>query len=149
MMMMSRLLFVLALAVPLEAIKVPGENIWEAVGKSVQRAFTNMGTEHDDHDHSDDDPVPAMPYEEPYGCAKVIMTKQESEKYDCIEGISYGCLGPRKMWVDNGCRGNFLCNGGKEDCESWDKEYETCTCDAPEEDLSKDSGAKLPKKTKK
>merc|ERR1719313_2365357 len=52
----------------------------------------------------------------------------KNSKGDCVKGETYGCAGPRTMYVSDGCRGTFTCNGGHEKCESFSYKYEECRC---------------------
>merc|ERR1712039_982809 len=41
----------------------------------------------------------------------VTLTKQKSSKA-CVQGVNFDCIpGTGKMWVSDGCRGTFTCDG--------------------------------------
>merc|ERR550525_1139586 len=60
----------------------------------------------------------------------IQLTKQHS-KTKCSSD-RFGCLSDDDeapyMWVDDGCRGDFLCNGAPVSCSSWRYSYKECRC---------------------
>merc|ERR1719265_2955175 len=103
---MSKLLLLLSLSAPLEAIKM------------VDQSQTLLK-------HT---PAVGMDI-----CGLIV--KDHKSDAECIDGFSMGCIGPYKMWVDRGCRAEFICAGHEKKCESKDDEYETCECEGYEDDL--------------
>ena len=55
---------------------------------------------------------------------------QESSA-DCVENVSYGCdAASGTMWTNNGCRGEFICNGVNTSCSVDGVGKHTCPCGA-------------------
>merc|ERR1712167_87943 len=62
------------------------------------------------------------------------MGDKQTSKKSCTAGDSFGCInGTSKMWIQDGCRGEFTCNGNSGvSCDVRNMgEYVECTC-APE-----------------
>jgi len=72
---------------------------------------------------------------------KVLMRKQES-KATCTKGVSYGCHdGNSTLWVDKGCRGNFVVDGATVLCDPMGPGRHYCgpvSCEATMTDLQKE-----------
>ena len=89
-------------------------------------------------------PAPWNPKPGPEKC-EVSMTKQLSNS-KCTEGKSFGCYdGLLGMWTNDGCRGEFECDGKKITCDSnfppspsdaTNPGLFNCSCDTPDTALS-------------
>ena len=60
--------------------------------------------------------------------SNVELTKTISRS-ECIKGKTYGCWSKHEMWVFNGCRGEFQCDGKSITCESKGYNMKKCKCD--------------------
>jgi len=65
------------------------------------------------------------------GTCSVMLAHQHSST-ECKEGKNFGCLDDMKnMWIANGCRGTFVCNGVKDvSCDVMGGKNTTCPCKA-------------------
>merc|ERR1711983_719551 len=57
-----------------------------------------------------------------------IPLSDRSFTSSCTYGVSFGAENNDSMWVANGCRGKFNCNGNEIDCASWNYADATCLC---------------------
>lgn len=61
------------------------------------------------------------------GKCSVALTKQHSDA-TCTEGSSFGCYDNGTMWTNNGCRGEFMCDGEDVTCDVDGAGLHVCTC---------------------
>jgi len=59
--------------------------------------------------------------------ASVTLIQQFSNS-PCTYGVSFGIENDYSMWVNNGCRGKFNCNGNEIDCASNNFAFTNCLC---------------------
>jgi len=64
---------------------------------------------------------------QPKGQCNVTLVSQESLS-PCTEGASFGCTGNGSMWTQNGCRGQFDCNGYATTCAIDGAGRHVCSC---------------------
>merc|ERR1719375_2266008 len=105
---MMKLLFVLMLAVPLDALQVDKDKATTLYGSSERGLLQKRGTVRRDD-------------------CEVEVVRQISENVDCKKGTNYGCKGA-DMWVDAGCRAQFDCNDKRLVCKSESYMKEKCHC---------------------
>lgn len=72
-------------------------------------------------------PVKSSKYQPADGCS-IALTKQISQA-KCIKDQSFGCFDNNKtMWTDNGCRGDFECDGMNIECNVMNAGRHFCEC---------------------
>jgi hypothetical protein len=73
--------------------------------------------------------LPAKTQPKPTSCS-VSLTKQLSDKGQCIKDKSFGCYSNNySMWTED-CRGDFLCDGYNVECNVGSSTRVVCTCSA-------------------
>eukprot|EP01052_Picozoa_sp_SAG31_P012228 SAG31_NODE_709_length_12683_cov_17.695248_7_plen_519_part_00 len=61
----------------------------------------------------------------------ISLVKQLSDKGRCIKDKSFGCYADNhSMWIANGCRGDFLCDGYNVECNVGSPTKFICSCGA-------------------
>jgi len=57
-----------------------------------------------------------------------VTLKQQHSVATCTDGASYGCYANGSMWTDEGCRGEFTCNGYDVTCDVDGDGRHVCNC---------------------
>jgi len=111
-----------------EWCKTPGK--W-GCGTATLRGKDGRNTDNEDYTCSCNGcngcPSPA-PAPAPPVCQVSLTHKRSTSSCDAVS--SYGCEGGSLMYVDEGCRGDFICNGKEVTCQSWHMAHTVCSCEA-------------------